>query len=359
MLNKGVFCVGIYIINIILIVIMKPIIGIISKKSNKIYVSVMGVWFFLVFILRANNIGIDLKNYLPRYIMFGKAEWKDLYLVASEVEAEIGYATLNKLLYYFFKNERTIIYITALIFVIGFCTLIYKKSKNSCLSFIIFVCIGLYADCFSTLRQMIAVIMISGSFQYIEKQDIKKFLMIVVLASFFHKSAICILPMYFIVNKRIDTIVISAWVIGCAVCIIFGENVMRHIAYRERYAVLIAKGSNGAVGLTLLSFLIAFLMLLILKDKKSRETRMYIYFQLIMCFLCVLTFTLPITARVISYFSMYLLVSLPNTCNKIEKIYTRWFVNFVLSAIFILYYFLIICRADMLCIIPYKFFWME
>ncbi len=348
---------GVYIFNIIQIIIVKPIIDFFCREKRKKYIIYVGICLLLLLVLKKENIGSDTGTYIRWFYCFGNTSWKNLSEVAAYVESEVGYAVFSKILYHLFPYHRTIIYATAFIFISSYCIWIYEKSKNPCLSFIIFVCLGIYGSCFIIFRQMIATVITMFSYQYIEKGNLKKFLFIILIASFFHMSALCMLPIYFLKDKKIDLSVILIWFSCSLFCFLYGTRIVRYLIYKERYAELISKESNGEWGMLLLNLCIIILMFLVYKNNSGREERIYLYSELIFFFLCILTFSLSIVSRSFSYYKTILMISLPNTLYKIHNIYTRGILTVLLVTVLLGYYFVIVCRADVASLIPYEFMW--
>lgn len=348
---------GVYIFNIIQIIIMKPIIDFFCREKRKKYIICVGICLLLLLVLKKENIGSDTGPYILRFYCFGNTSWRNLSQVATNVESELGYAVFNKILYYLFPYRRTIIYVTAFIFIFGYCIWIYEKSKNPCLSFILFVCLGIYGGCFLLFRQMIATVITMLSYQYMEKGNLKKFLLVILIASFFHTSALCMLPIYFLKDKKIDLSIIIIWLCGNLFCLLYGTKIVRYFVYKERYAEFISKGSNGDWGMLLLNLCFIILMFLVYKNNNERKERIYLYSEMIFFSLCILTFSLSIVSRSFSYYKTALMISLPNTLYRIHNTYTRGILTILLVTVLLGYYFFIICRADSSSLVPYEFMW--
>lgn len=349
----------VYIFNIFYILILKCYVSIFVKNKNqdRIYIAFAGFWIFLTLILRDESIGSDLRAYLRRYTVLGNTVWEKLPQVSSELEFELGYSVLNKLLYCLFPDERTIIYVTAVVFILGFCIWIYRKSEDACFSFLIFICLGLYGGCLQIIRQMIATIITMMSYKYLVEGNLKKFVLTTLAAALFHTSALCILPMYFFRYIKINLRLVFIWITGSLICIWGGIKIVSYISYKETYAKMIAKGSNGEWGLVLINLFIIFLMFLVYYRKNNLEERLFLHYEIIFLFLSILTFVLPMVSRISGYYKTILVISIPHTVKRIKNKYTRVIVELVIILVFLFYYFFIICRADAADLIPYRFMW--
>lgn len=79
---------------------------------------------------------------------------------------------------------------------------IYRKSDNIILSLWLFICTEYYTLSFTMLRQMIAIGCVLNAYLYIEERKKKHFLIFIIIGCLFHKTAICFIPMYFVLNTE-------------------------------------------------------------------------------------------------------------------------------------------------------------
>lgn len=77
-----------------------------------------------------------------------------------------------------------------------------KWSVAMAFSIFIFFC-KFYLMSFVYIRQGLAIVILCASIPYILKRDFIKFIILFIIAFFFHKSALIFLPMYFLVNIKI------------------------------------------------------------------------------------------------------------------------------------------------------------
>lgn len=74
---------------------------------------------------------------------------------------------------------------------------------------------------FSLIRQAIAASICFYSYKFIEERKLGKFLLLVIIASSFHRSAIIMLPLYFVLQIRFsNTVLIVVTLVGCLVMLL-------------------------------------------------------------------------------------------------------------------------------------------
>lgn len=89
----------------------------------------------------------------------------------------------------------------------GFCTIfmfmksMYEQSEWFAMSFILFMALGIYFRSFSTVRYYLVLAITLYSLKYVINKEHGKFVLLIVLAAFFHKSVLVVIPMYFICNR--------------------------------------------------------------------------------------------------------------------------------------------------------------
>lgn len=141
-------------------------------------------------------------NTLTEAIEYGKI-W------STYGNAEIGYMLVNSLF-------RTLgVDVNIMFLFISFFTLylVFKSISDYCYRYRFLIVLAYYCFCFFVLdlnatRQTISVSLFLYSLRYIIDRKVYKYLLCTILAILFHTSAIIILPLYWIINKRI-----SNWVI--------------------------------------------------------------------------------------------------------------------------------------------------
>lgn len=116
---------------------------------------------------------------------------------------EIGYRILNLLIGAFTDEPQWVYVITAMItlgLIVYGC---YKYSPNPAMSLFLFVTTGYVFSSFNILRQYIAIAIIFVSLKFIKENRFFPFLLLVLLAATFHKTAVIMIPLYFLLRLRL------------------------------------------------------------------------------------------------------------------------------------------------------------
>ena len=155
------------------------------------------VYFSLIFLLlalRATNLGVDLGDgitygYLHSFDVIRNMSWTDVFNT-SFLNYEKGYVIFNKLVGMVFDNHQVLLACCAFLSIYPIAKFVKKYSDLPVLSAIIYLGLPCFVLCFSGLRQAIAIGICTYSIIYIENHELKKFILLVFIASLFHSSAL-------------------------------------------------------------------------------------------------------------------------------------------------------------------------
>jgi len=166
-----------------------------NKKSNFLI-------FIIIFLFSFSyQMGSDWLSYQEWYEnIFPKLEWNNFYKQIQGLEGlEVGYVLLNLIFFHLgFSYE---IFMGTVLSICSFIILkfVQKESKNHYLAFYFFLINGfLVALLEPVFRQLIALTFFIIAIKYLKERKIYKYTFIILVASLFHKSALLLLPLYFV-----------------------------------------------------------------------------------------------------------------------------------------------------------------
>ena len=166
-----------------------------TDYTGKISTTVFAVILFALAAVRYENAYLsDFAINYRRIIQAKHISWSECFTSG----VAIGNAIFRKIIAEVFGNPQWYFVITSLIII---CCVIYtikKYSPSLFLPIFLFYTIGSYFTSNNITRQAMAAAIVMLSWVYIFDRKLLKFLMIVLLASTVHISAIFFLPMYFL-----------------------------------------------------------------------------------------------------------------------------------------------------------------
>lgn len=124
---------------------------------------------------------------------------------------EIGYVLLQYIVSIFSTDFQAIFVVTSVVINGLVCILFYKYAQDKILAVFLYFCFGMFYSSLNFLRQNISAILIAFAFAQIKERNLKKFVLLVVLAGLFHKSAFFMLPFYFILQIKMGKLVLGLY----------------------------------------------------------------------------------------------------------------------------------------------------
>lgn len=186
------------------------------KKEKVIFLIITFSVMAVVSGLRGSLVGEDTRTYLSIFEQCKTMPWKDIlngdsqkiYMFVSQQgylgygEIEIGFVIFNKIVAYIWDNPQITIICTSAITCFGFAYFIYKNSDNVFLATFLFLTEGIYLHSFNGVRQYMAIAIGINAYNAIKEKHYWKALLIIVLASAFHNSALIFLIFFVVANIK-------------------------------------------------------------------------------------------------------------------------------------------------------------
>lgn len=258
------------------------IVGVKFKFSHNFYLYIYITFIALFFLLSSIRweTGTDWMTYYDYYIYVGN------YNDIGWMEPLFG--LLNKINARYFCYQIQIMEIAALsIIPIGF--RYQKLSPYPLMTLFIWYCV-IFAHIFP-VRQTIAISLIVFGWKYIELHQLKKYLVICLIAILFHYSAIIALPLYWLWHIRLSTKIISVLIICFAILAIASTNTISNVLYavggsffEEKLSTYMGDADNNfGMQFTVREVLIRgiinrsiilFTALFLLNDKRQKDNRL-------------------------------------------------------------------------------------
>lgn len=300
----------------------------------------------------------DYTNYSILFDIYNSYDFFDIF--TAGFYQEIGYVFMNRVIGLFTTNQIYLFAVTTIIILFGFYHHIVKYSTNVWLSVLMFVTVGSYYTSFNITRQILAAAIIFIGSRFLYERKFFKFLFVVILASLFHKTALIMIPFYFILNFRIKLRNILLVLAGFAFVAYFFQdilNILQSIGLYDNYT----ENSYGMTGASfanaLLPIALAIFALFHSKKLDSKNNNMHrIWFNATLFYAAVNTLSLQIqmVERISYFFAPYALLLIPFIFSKMKNKYLRVIYMMVLVALLILYNYVILTDS---VFDPYYFIW--
>lgn len=265
-----------YFIILVLVVFLAFIGENIKNKSKKISAYYRALIFIILTLFagfRSILVGSDTNMYAHR---FERQYLSLLELMSQQTRIELGYRFLEFIASLFSHQYVAILLATA--FVVLFFQLkgIYKLSENTAISIFVFITFGIYTYVFNGARQALAAGIFVYVITFLIQGNFKKYVFWILIASFFHKSVIFGIPLYFLFRMKFSIRLFLFLGIATVIVIAFFNVFIGYMTLlSEQYAIYQNIEATGGAYLTLAFTLLSTFFILIRPKLVSRFKKTY------------------------------------------------------------------------------------
>src|SRR5690625_3234240 len=313
-----------------------------SKRAKILYLVIMFIPLFILSSLRSSDIGTDTKNYLSGFNSIKYADFDNVYDV---VRWEVGYVFLNKISSYLSEHPNIILIITSFIALLGVFYFIYKNSTSVILSVYLYLTLYLYFFSFNGIRQAIAMSIIVMGLHFIIQRKLLKYLIMVIIATLFHETAILFIMLYFIYNLKLTyknvLITLSSFFLiflGIEYIINYFLSISRSLSYIDTTSLSLER---GGMLFPLINISILFFVMYIKISSKGNDKKLdfFIYIILFGVLSSVLSLKIYKLLRLNYYFLIFYIVAIPYAVQFVSDKNRRLIFSYVVISVSGLYFF--------------------
>lgn len=335
----------IYLLNITLLIIY----GVIfqqekTQKNKKTFCILASLNWIILSGLRHVSIGADTIKYAYYFDQAKNIAWISLWedrvniFIHKSMGKDPGYIVFQKLIQLFTMDYRLYLIIIAVIFTVPLGIWIYRKSSNPLMSFIIYSCLFYSFFAITGARQTLATaIVVIVGYKHIRERNLWIFLLLILIGTSIHFSVICYLPFYFIANKEITNRYLTLCGCGFLGIFIFKGYIYNLASSLIGYDQYLAYQGDATWTFTILLIALSIVTLMkrgdILED--NPQAKHYINALLIAVLLVPFTFVNPASMRIIQYFSLFIILLVPEIINTFQK-RERFFVYLISASALII-----------------------
>lgn len=351
----------IYSIFIMIVILLSFFIGSKSNHSKryicnkKIYCIFIGGLLFLIAALRSTSVGYDSGQYARHY---ANLQYLNIKGILDVYPDELGFYFLTKMLTLITSNHQLLFVVIGGLYAYSISRFIYKYSSDPMISFIMLITMEYYAFSLSGLRQTVAFSLALISIDFIKSRKFHSFLLILLVASFFHQSVLFFIPAYFLNRNCISNKRVKFYVLLVPIVFILRRpllTILQNYIY-SNYS-LISRGENTGGWATLLVYILIFFVALLFKSQLSKNDNFQLFFSM-MYFGALIQMFVPLQPnifRVGMYYNIASIILIPGIL-KTQKDKFSILIAYSMFFVFmgIQYYLFTFYAAGMN---PYTFFW--
>ena len=328
-----------YIILIILLSLITLICSLlkVNIKNNHSYLISMIIILTLFLCLRGPNVGLDMSNYHEFFIT---AKNNTFNFLLFNIDFEIGFKLFTKFISFMTSNFRIYIAIISIISMVGIYYYIKNYSNNYFASIFLFITFDYFIYYTCTLRQCIAISILLCSLYFLKKENILCYILSVLLACSFHKTALVFLALP-IIKKITFTPKILISYIGTCLALFIIKKPMLEIITKLIYNRYIDYQDTSGTGYMMLLLIFSIILFICFFNKKfdinKKENKTFVGMLLLALPFQILSTTQGLVARIVLYFTYSLIVLIPNNIEVMDNKYKRILYSLFYISLFLFY----------------------
>lgn len=340
-----------------------------ENKKNKSILFFVFVIFTIISAFRASSVGTDTMMYLKYFNNVQSTAWSN-YL----------YNRFEPLFFYLCKaiglvstKSNVFLIITSLLIIPFIGEFIKKYSDNYFLSCLVYLGLNIFFFNMTGIRQSIAISILLLSYTFMIRKENKKAIILIIVASFFHTSAMIFFIPLIIYNKlkvrenkmKILVPAIILMIVSYFFALAFYGIFSRIFNTYSNYAFSKAHGTSNYFGALLqaIFYIGIFIFELIVYGRnfnnidKKFNANFYLVMSLISACIQIMSMKMTILSRGAIYFSIFSIVSIPLFVESIKNNKSKILCTFAIVLVLGLYCLTIaIYRPNWNSAIPYSFY---
>ena len=299
------------------------------KRLGCLLLAAVPMFFLIGF--RNQDIGADTSNYLNHFTHIAQSPWSQIF---DDTRMEYGYIVFVKIISLFTKSPLVYQVICALVYWVMISIFANQMDESSFSFLFLFSTLGSYTFMFTGTRQCLAMSICLFSYVFIRKRKIIPFLLLVVLAYFFHKSSILFLVTYFIHNRKITWYNMLIYGGVSALSVYYIENIQQFFNKALDYDYGIESTGSGGIflililGLTTMSYIIT-----VMYDKLTKKFSGLFNIGVITVFFWILRIITRVAERPSFFFLFFSCALVAYALDVIPKAKERFVAKIVVFAV--------------------------
>ena len=304
-----------------------------TKRKNSVFLffSFVSLLFFHSFVDPFSM--YDLPFYYHSYHDLSRMSWSQC-LSTQDLQMEIGYRLFMKTASSFSEDFTFFLFVYSAILLALYYFVIRKYSPMVILSVIVLLLTN-YNQSLFVIRQHLAVALFFATIPLITKRKLKAYLIVCAIAFFLHKSAIIIVPLYFLYRLEGKKMIWMIIVFSLTLVILFStwvRIVADELGYMSYVNLDKYEGMNYVSFLMSSSFL--FLYIFTMKKMVFKSGLNKIVFIALVLWTVLSLFGVGIAiGRLGLYFSTFAILSLPMSLRKMKSVWLKAIIIIVATAL--------------------------
>ncbi len=257
-----------------------------------------------------------------------------------------------------------------------FLKVLYEQTVDFSMAFFLFMTLGVYFRTFNTVRYYFVLAITLYSFRFVLRREYVKFVLLIGLAAFFHKSVLVVIPIYLMANMTWKKWHMAILAVGTAIMILFQDLIMKialelYPSYKDTIFLETETGLSGNLMSVFRCAAVLILALICYQDagkrvaedevnrnalKENQENQFYfkLNFLAILLYLC--GSFLPLVGRIGYYLMTSHVLFIPAILRSVKNERKRKLLTVIVIIACAIYFLLFLRSANQpgVRVLPYK-----
>lgn len=261
------------------------------------------------------------------------------------------------------ENYLLVFAVFAFVTIWIFLKVMYEQTDDFPMAFFLFMTLGIYFRTFNTVRYYFVLAITLYALRYIFHKEYGKFILLIVLAAFFHKSVLVVIPIYLIANMKWKKWYVAVLTVGAAGMLVCQDIIMKialelYPSYKDTIYLETETGLSGNLMSILRCVAVLGLALLCYNEswKEDMKNRFYIKLNYLAVLLYLCGSFLPLVGRIGYYLITSQILLIPAILGSIKDEKKRKIIKVVIIIACVIYFLLFLRSANQpgVRVLPYK-----
>ncbi|WP_195984207.1 EpsG family protein [Clostridium sp. D33t1_170424_F3] len=192
-----------------------------SGERDAFFLCLVSVILVLFSAARSETVGIDYGVYQDYFEQVRSGGWAFLTGPENPYRVEFGFSLLNYLFSLMTGNVHVFMTAVAVLIVGMTAIVLYRDCAIPWLGMFVFVSFNFFGNTLSFIRQSLAIGVFLFAIRFLQNRRPLPYLLLVLLASSFHKSMLLLIPVYFLAQIPVNWKSVSVYAAATVLVLIF------------------------------------------------------------------------------------------------------------------------------------------
>lgn len=298
------------------------------------------------------KVGTDYGAYYYGYKEYARSLGKAILTLS-----EPGYPLISRIAILIHDDGATAIFLAALVTIWPAMKVIYRHTDRLLLTSLLFIFLGCWGGSFNGVRQYLAATMLFCGYEALEARNLRKYLFWVFIAFLFHRSAIVMAALFFVVYRKVNTRNLLLIFFGSILVLLLYGQVLTIAGWitESDYSLKDEYAAHAVNTLRVLAACAPAVVFVVLLWNKRKDEQITFYLNLLVLHaaFCVATMNSALLYRIGIYTTLFQVLAIPELLKRVNPT-TRKAVTAAMVPLFAIFWWYEISHGEP---VVFRFIW--